>query len=248
MPKLTTLLAGAAIGGGIGYLAHDEIEKNVGYGEYLIPHKYYVYQAARELGLPWAQAAKHDLSKFGPTEWPAYANWFNGPKGIQGTKDPETFAKFRKAVQHHYAHNPHHWRALHLHPNEVPINIKMESVADWWGVTKAKNPKAPTFKNWFEQHRETLPIDNATKDEIEMRLHKHAQTYTIHELAQHNGPMVRGVSKAFHLTPDEQVRAGKRATTIRSDQNNWGRGTKFVGREILPKRFGELAVPKKKKK
>jgi hypothetical protein len=175
--KKLLLAAGAAglAGLGFGYLAHDNIKQHVGYAGYLLPHKYYVYKAAREMDVPILQALGHDLSKFYPDEWSAYSGWFNGPKGQYGTKDPKEFAHWRKGVAKHYARNEHHWRPKHLAPNEVPLDVKLESIADWYGVQRTRGFTNKKFKDWFEAKKSTFPIDKPTVEEAERRILKNAE-------------------------------------------------------------------------
>ena len=168
----------AGVGAAAGYLAHDEIKKDVGYGSYLIPHKYYVYKASREMGLPLSRALAHDNSKFRPDEWQAYSDWFNGPGGLQGTRNREAFLNFRTAVEKHYTRNEHHWRPKHLTPDQVPLDVKLESIADWYGVNRARGNTKETFKQWFERKKETFPIDKPTVNEAERRLFKTATAFS----------------------------------------------------------------------
>lgn len=168
-------IAAATLAGlGFGYAFHDDIKKNVDYGSYLIPHKYYVYRAGSQLELPLSRTLKHDLSKFRPDEWSPYANWFNGPEGLHGTKNREVFLDWRKAVQKHYGRNEHHWRPKHLTPDQVSLDAKLESIADWYGVQRAKGDTKKNFKNWFEQKKDTFPIDKPTVQEAESRIFKNA--------------------------------------------------------------------------
>lgn len=126
-----------------------------------------------QMGLPLTQALAHDLSKYRPSEFGPYSEWFNGPKGLKGAHDDETHKKWRKAVELHYSRNPHHWRKQGLTPEQVPMKYKEESVADWYSVGKTNRPKHtdyPTFKQWYTQRQEKLPIDKATKNEISTQL------------------------------------------------------------------------------
>lgn len=174
MNKAIPLIAAGAGGALAGYLLHDEVKKDIDYGSYLLPHKYYVFKASRELGLPLTRALGHDLSKFKPDEWMPYSDWFNGPKGLAGTKDQATYLNWRKAVEKHYTRNEHHWRPKHLEPNQVPLDVKLESIADWYGVNRAKGNTKKDFKDWFEERKHTFPIDKPTVDEASRRLFKTA--------------------------------------------------------------------------
>ncbi len=174
--KKLLLAAGTAglAGLGFGYLAHDNIKQHAGYAGYLFPHKWHTGKAAYQMDLPLSTVLGHDLSKFRPDEWSAYSAWFNGPKGLQGTQDPKLYMEWRKEVGRHYERNPHHWRALHKSPNEVPVETKLESIADWYGVNRAKGITRKPFKEWFMERKEKFPIDKPTVEEAERRLFKTA--------------------------------------------------------------------------
>lgn len=149
------------------------IKDNVNYAAYVTKHKANIVSPMLQMGLPLTQAIKHDLSKYSPAEFPEYRDWFEGPKGLRGTKDPGTYAKWRTAVDHHYAHNDHHWKKNGLTWKEVPIQTRMESVADWYSVGKTNRPKGtqfPDFREWYATRQGGLPIDRTTKREINIQL------------------------------------------------------------------------------
>ena len=169
-PKYTVPIAAGLAALGFAFANRDDIKPHLEYGSYLVPHKWYVGKAMRNEGLPWGQTLKHDLSKFGPSEWGPYVAYFNGPKGLTGTHDRETYLKWREAVQHHYDNNEHHWRANHIEPKDVPMEFKLEAVADWYGVGRAKGNYKSSFKDWYTEKELYLPIDNVTKEEVRRRL------------------------------------------------------------------------------
>ena len=69
----------------------------------VLKHKLYVYRAGCRLRVPFFRLAVHDLSKFSPTEFAAYARNFYGDKS-----DP---AGFNRAWLHHLHANDHHWES-----------------------------------------------------------------------------------------------------------------------------------------
>jgi hypothetical protein len=64
-------------------------------------HKWYVFRAGRRLKVPFWRLVVHDLSKFSPAEFAAYARNFYGDRS-----DPHGFDR---AWLHHQNHNDHHW-------------------------------------------------------------------------------------------------------------------------------------------
>ena len=159
-------------GGAAGYLAAPKVRENVDYAKYVAKHKYNIVSPMRQMGLGYGQALKHDLSKLSPAEFGPYRNWFTGPKGITGTRDPETYKKWRAAVEHHY-HAPgnlHHYRALGLKQSTVPLKYRMEAVADWYSVQKTKGATNEAFPDWYKRLRTKLPIIPETQKAIDERL------------------------------------------------------------------------------
>lgn len=85
------------------------------YLKYVMIHKYWVFLAGWELGIPWL-ALIHDLSKFMPDEWRWYARHFYAPDGSKQTwqgkdgfyVDLKNDIKFEQAWQRHIRRNKHH--------------------------------------------------------------------------------------------------------------------------------------------
>lgn len=78
------------------------------YFEYLkkvLLHKYYVFIECCKLGIPWLGII-HDLSKFLPCEFFAYARYFHG----SNPRSAENKPAFDVAWLHHQKSNKHHWQ------------------------------------------------------------------------------------------------------------------------------------------
>lgn len=145
---------------------HDNWE-NLAYN---VKHKWNIIGPGRDLDVPWGQLLKHDLSKFTPSEWGPYRDFFFSDKGLQGDPnnvDPEVYKKFKKAIKHHYEHNPHHTKK-YPKQSEITTKHKLESIADQYsaGKTQAKDKKFPDFKTWYKSQN----ISNDLKPLIEKRL------------------------------------------------------------------------------
>lgn len=145
----------------------DYIKRNWDYGKYLTKHKFYVFKAGRQLGVPTMALTIHDWSKMSPTAWGSYRDWFydkeRGRLGDQSLKP-----QFREAVDYHYRTNSHghHWYKSQTPMEQVPTEYRLESLADWYGVYAANwmGPEQKlTFKEWYMKHREKLPLDPITK-------------------------------------------------------------------------------------
>lgn len=154
----------------------QDVKDNVNYAWYVTKHKANIVKPMMQMGLPIGLALKHDLSKYSPAEFPVYRDWFVGPKGLHGTQDPALHAEWRKAVEHHYTspNNLHHWAKKDPeHPENYPLNNRLEAVADWYSVNKTNRPKGtdmPSFKDWYSERKDKLPVDIFAKKELERRL------------------------------------------------------------------------------
>lgn len=102
------------------------------YLTYVLRHKWFVFVAGLKRGVPIGQLIVHDWSKFLPSEWWPYADYFYGhdggswapvlamAKAATGTKvEPERRALYEEAYRRfdafmlafvkHLHRNPHHW-------------------------------------------------------------------------------------------------------------------------------------------
>ena len=179
----------AALGTGMAlYLSSPErrrkLKDTYNYTSYLARHKYNIIGPGRQIGAPLSTLLKHDLSKLKSNQFGPYRDWFEGPTGIKGTREPKTFYKWRKAVKKHFKEpsNVHHWRRLGKEAKDVPLKHRLESVADWYSVGKTKAQRRgrdfPKFKEWYEMRMH-----------IEKQLSKSA--YVLEKLAA--GPLAKNL-------------------------------------------------------
>lgn len=116
----------------------------------VLAHKYYVFRAGLKIGgIPIWRLLIHDWTKFGPTEFPRYADYHFG--------DFKDRKKWSEAWLHHANHNPHHHEYWVLRwfgedqyfyqgvgvkvadwvvALEIPETYLREMVADWMGASK----------------------------------------------------------------------------------------------------------------
>lgn len=105
-------------------------------------HKYLVTKYCFKSGL-YIQGLKHDLTKYGPTEFRNSAKYF------QGNRSPLKYLKdtygYSIAWQHHKGHNPHHWEYwIDWKDGEeyiirMPLNYAYEFICDYIAAGKAYN-------------------------------------------------------------------------------------------------------------
>ena len=122
-------------------------------------HKWYVFIECCKLGVP-ARGLLHDNSKFRPSEFIPYANYFYGTQ-----KHKEKYAdKFNEAWLKHIHRNPHHWQYWLLQEDsgtliniEIPKKYLLEMVADWKGAGKAITGK-DNIDTWYKKNRHKINL------------------------------------------------------------------------------------------
>lgn len=123
----------------------------------LVRHKWYVFVECCKLGIVW-QGVIHDLSKFLPREFVAYAWSFYGPWKYK--ERPQWLVDlFDVAWLHHQKRNPHHWQYWLLVQDDdpdktlpMPDKDGREMLADWRGAGTAYGN--PDTKGWYLKRRE----------------------------------------------------------------------------------------------
>lgn len=77
------------------------------YLKYVLRHKWFVFLACWDLGVPLWMATVHDWDKFLPGMWRSYARTFYKP---DGSKHYEPSQAFSSAWNSHQKRNKHHWQ------------------------------------------------------------------------------------------------------------------------------------------
>jgi hypothetical protein len=126
------------------------------------------------------QGIMHDMSKFLPREFFAYAKYFYG-------KDKERAkAAFERAWSKHYNINKHHWEywlcdfedvfndcKIEKIPLHMPSKYIIEMVCDWVGAGRAqgfRSPKNDPMKEtraWYSANRDKITVSESTRQKIE---------------------------------------------------------------------------------
>lgn len=141
------------------------------YLSYVFRHKWFVFLAGLKVGVPLWQLATHDLSKFSPSEFFPYANFFYRPKDSGGDA-------FNMAWLLHQRRNPHHWQHWVLMqddgpalPLPMPEKYAREMVADWAGAGRAITGKWEVA-DWYENNKEKIILHPETRQFTEILLGK----------------------------------------------------------------------------
>lgn len=148
------------------------MSKHLKYAKYLFRHKWFVFLAGRKTGVALWRLIVHDWSKFLPSEWLPYANYFHG--GV--LKCMAAQARFDYAWLHHQKLNPHHWQYWVLREDsgatkllEIPPHFVREMVADWMGAGRAITGKWDS-QAWYERNKEKILLYETSRSMVEMLL------------------------------------------------------------------------------
>lgn len=151
------------------------MKKHFKYLKYVLKHKWYVFKAS-----PGFCALIHDFSKFLPSEWFPYVNFFYGdyPSIQEVLGDAKNHVKrFKEDVKeefdyawlHHQKRNKHHWQywVLLLDAGKIQV-LKMpekyvhEMIADWRGAGKAITGE-DNILTWYHGNRDKMILHPETR-------------------------------------------------------------------------------------
>ncbi len=128
------------------------MKRYLAYFKCVIRHKWFVLLAAKKVKCSFWLALIHDMSKFLPSEWPAYSEAFYDFKGEKRFINTE---EFKVSWNNHQKLNKHHWQYWvliqendEIIPLEMPMKYIREMLADWLAVGKSYNNKWPYIKDW----------------------------------------------------------------------------------------------------
>ena len=138
----------------------------------LLKHKYYVFIAGRKIKANVFLLLIHDISKFRPSEFIAYANYFFGNQ----TSTVKT--GFDYAWLYHQRRNKHHWQYWILVQDDdptitcnIPDKYILEMVSDWIGAGLAYNN--PNTKQWYLEHQYRIKLSPESRNKVESLLDKY---------------------------------------------------------------------------
>lgn len=142
--------------------------KHIIYFWFLILHKFYLLVAANKLNYKYPtfwQILTHDSSKFLPSEWIPYANYF--------FRKSHKKEEFDAAFKLHIKRNKHHWQHWVINKNkkktycaEIPEKYAYEMVCDWAASGKTKN-KYWDVKDWYEYNKGKIKLHPKTRKLVE---------------------------------------------------------------------------------
>jgi hypothetical protein len=159
---------------------------------YLLRHKWYVFVAGLHTDVPIWRLFIHDWSKFLPSEWIPYVQYFyqnhDGEFGDAQCRfgcaelAPYGFFaedRFNVAWNLHQKRQPHHWQFWVLLqdcgeslPLPIPDHFIREMVADWAGAGRAITGKWEVC-SWYAKHKNEMRLRTEVRDRIEELLSEH---------------------------------------------------------------------------
>lgn len=165
----------------------SNMNKHLKYLSYVVRHKWFVLLACIEHGIFW-RGVVHDWSKFLPSEWRPYAEFFYGRGAQLRAKKKRTQyltpdeltelttieRAFDRAWLSHQHRSPHHWQ--HHILREDNGNTKLlamskadatEMVCDWMGAGRAITGRKGTTLDWYLRNRDKMALPYEIKAYVE---------------------------------------------------------------------------------
>lgn len=149
------------------------------YLQYVLRHKWFVFLECCKMGIPLS-GMLHDLSKFRPSEWFPYAEFFYGEFSWNRGSDvrPPQYIDdaFDMAWLLHQHRNPHHWQfwirngddgTVRIFPMSVPY--RKEMLADWRGAGRAITGKDDT-NSFYQAKKDRMKLHPDTRAWVEKEL------------------------------------------------------------------------------
>lgn len=161
------------------------------YTKYLVRHIWYVRKACWHNGLYW-QGLIHDLSKWLPSEFIPYANFFYG-KDAKPRRDKTGYYKptstgddaFDFAWLLHQKRNKHHWQFWVLPEDDggvkvllMPIKYAKEMMCDWWGASMSTGHEGKNA-DWYAVNKDKMQLHPETRKFIENNIQNSSKPYRL---------------------------------------------------------------------
>lgn len=162
--------------------------KHLTYLRYLIRHKWFVLFECWKRGL-YLHGIVHDLSKFRPSEWFPYVEYFCTDRrstewfDMQAKWGCAELAPWGESVEDwfnlawlkHQHRNPHHWQYWILRnddgsmfPLPMPQKYLTEMLCDWIGAGKAQGK--PDTAAWYQANAHKMLLRQEQREWIEREL------------------------------------------------------------------------------
>jgi len=153
------------------------------YFKYVVSHKWFVFLACLDMGVPLLIALFHDWDKFLPDEWFPYVHTFYAP---DGTKQYKESPAFTKAWLLHQNRNKHHWQFWMITWDRgtteclpMPDVFRREMIADWIGAGKALG--FPKTWEWYAKNRNNIQLHPDTRIWVDEQIKTLESTFNVKE-------------------------------------------------------------------
>ena len=144
-------------------------------------HRHHVIANGRRCGIFW-HCLRHDLSKFGPTEFFRSAKFYDGSHSpvLEERKENDYFSLI---CQHHTKHNKHHWEYWvdffkgHIIMLTMPWVYATEYVCDVLSASYCYDPKSfsgEKARDYFDERKDHYFMTTITKEYIHWCLDRFA--------------------------------------------------------------------------
>jgi len=101
------------------------------YLKYVLRHKWHVFWACIDMGVPLLIALFHDWDKFLPDEWFAYVHTFYAPDGTKQYKESTDFARAWMLHQHRNKHHWQYWLVVCIPSHNTAISLPETDYLVW---------------------------------------------------------------------------------------------------------------------
>lgn len=137
---------------------------------YVLRHKWFVFLACWQFGVPLWPSLIHDWQKFTPAEWRPYVLNFFGP-WKRDDRPTWLVQAFDRAWLHHLHYGPHHWEywILRGQPLAMPDRYRREMLADWQGAGRAIAGKDDS-REFYLKRRDKIDLHPETRAWVEIQL------------------------------------------------------------------------------
>lgn len=193
------------------------------YLKYILEHKKNVFKTCWKRGL-YIHAFTHDLSKFLPSEFFPYANWFYGEYGIDiglcpvqahlhFDKHKKTENEFEEALEKHYIRNKHHWKHWEKDNNNIFSFISLFNVVNQSGKKEIqKMPHKYIMQMICDWEAMSLKFGNAAKEYYlknydNIKLHRESRAILEEELGLFPTGYDYTITAEDYMTLDEIKRS-----------------------------------------
>lgn len=138
----------------------------------IIEHKKKVFTECWKDGL-YFHAFTHDLSKFSPLEFFAYADWFYGEYGVNCITYEDIFKKcckyelknrFDRARKRH-CKNKHHWN--YWIGKDMPEKYMRRMICDWKAISKEEGY---TVREFYIKNYDKINLTGNSRALLELKL------------------------------------------------------------------------------